>query len=100
MRYKQKRYDKEFKQAAVHLVLEKGMSAGKVAKDLGISQPTVSMWVREFEEHGEKAFEEKAEPKPPPPEVEVRRLQRELARVTMERDILKKAITFFKEEDG
>jgi transposase len=95
-----KRYDKEFKQAAVHLVKGKGMSAGQVGKDLGVSQPTISMWVREFEARGEEAFAEKPEPEVPSSAEEVRRLQRELARVTMERDILKKAITFFKEEAG
>ncbi len=95
-----KRYDKEFKLAAVHLVKENGMSAAKAAKDLGVSQATVSTWVREFEAQGHVAFEQrKIDPKPPSTEEEVRRLHRELARVTMERDILKKAITFFRDEE-
>lgn len=93
------RYDKEFKQAAVHLVKEQGLSAAKVGKDLKVSQAAVSMWVREFDERGKDAFSERKDIPMPLHQEEVRQLQRELARVKMERDILKKAITFFRDEE-
>jgi transposase len=94
---KHKGFDKEFKEAAVRLVKDEGMSATKVAKELGVSQASVSTWVRESEEHGKDAFPGKGNLHGQ--EQEIRRLQRELARVKMERDILKKAITFFRDEE-
>ncbi len=95
MRKKRKSYDREFKEAAVKMVLEQGLSCAKVGEDLGVSGATVGNWVREVEERGKKAFPGKGKPH----EEELRRLQRELERVKMERDILKKAITFFRDEE-
>jgi transposase len=95
VRRQRKTYDKEFKEAAVKMVLEQGLAVSKVAKDLGVSPPSVGGWVREVEERGKKAFPGKGKPH----DEELRRLQRELERVKMERDILKKAITFFRDEE-
>jgi transposase len=94
---KRKYYDLQFKEAAVKLVREKGMSQGQVARDLGVTQTTICNWVREAELHGKNAFPGKGKLRPH--DEEIRRLQRELERVKMERDILKKAITFFKDEE-
>ena len=95
MRRKQKSYDKEFKEAAVKMVLEQGLSCTKVGEDLGVSGASIGNWVREVEERGKKAFPGKGKTH----DEELRRLKRELDRVKMERDILKKAITFFKDEE-
>jgi len=34
----------EFKAEAVALVLERGLSASQVGRDLGVGQPTISRW--------------------------------------------------------
>jgi len=86
-------YDKEFKKEAVRLVLEEGYSAASVERNLGISTNIVYRWVRESEKDPEHVFPGKGRLKPP--EEEVRALQRELARVKRERDILKKAVAIF-----
>ena len=91
---KQRRtYDKEFKSEAVRLVLEEGYSAAEVERNLGIGANIVSRWVRESKEDPDHAFPGKGRLKPP--EEEIRNLQRELARVKRERDILKKAVAIF-----
>ena len=92
-RKKRRTYDKEFKKEAVRLVLEEGYRAAEVERNLGIGTNIVSRWVRESEQDPEHAFPGKGRLKPP--EEEIRDLQRELARVKRERDILKKAVAIF-----
>lgn len=92
-RKKRRTYDQEFKKEAVRLVLEEGYSAAEVERNLGIGINIVSRWVRESEQDPEHAFPGKGRLKPP--EEEIRDLQRELARVKRERDILKKAVAIF-----
>ncbi|MBT9173429.1 MAG: hypothetical protein DDT21_01830 [Syntrophomonadaceae bacterium] len=41
----EKRYNKEFKDGVVRLVLDNGRSGASVAKDLGISEQTVYRWL-------------------------------------------------------
>jgi transposase len=94
---KNKNYTKEFKLGAVKLVLEQGMTASKVAKDLGVAHTSVRNWVLDYKKHGMGAFPGKGNL--PPADEELRQLQRELKRTQMERDILKKAIAFFAEQD-
>jgi transposase len=92
-RKKRRTYDKEFKKEAVRLVLQEGYGAAEVERNLGIGSNIVSRWVRESEQDPEHAFPGKGRLKPP--EEEFRALQRELARVKRERDILKKAVAIF-----
>jgi transposase len=88
-----KRYDREFKQSAVKLVLESGRSVTSIAAELGISDNALFIWKKKYLEDASNAFPGKGHLKPE--EEENRRLKKELAHVTMERDILKKAVAFF-----
>lgn len=49
-------YDKQFKIAAVKLVLEDDMAVAEVAKELSIHYNTLYRWISEYEEYGESAF--------------------------------------------
>jgi len=93
---KRRKYDKEFKLQAVKLVTEQGMSIAQVTRDLDIPNGNVSRWVQEFSKSEVDAF--RGHGNLPPSEDEVRRLKKELKRVTMERDILKKAVGFFSKD--
>jgi transposase len=86
------RYTLEFKQEAVRLV-ESGQSQAAVARSLGVVEQTLGNWVREHRAGTLKG----AGSKPPvsAEQMENSRLRAELARVTMERDILGKATAFF-----
>lgn len=88
-----KRFDKEFKISAVKLVLDSGRSVSSISKDLGVSSNALFIWKKEYLEDTRNAFPGKGHMKPE--EEEIRKLKRELSLVTMERDILKKAIAFF-----
>ena len=79
----------EFKAQAVKLVTEKGLSFVEAAHDLGIGESTLRSWKEASGAHGEQAFPGKGSP--PAHEEELRRLRAEVKRLTMERDVLKKA---------
>lgn len=89
-------HSKEFKREAVRLVTEQGLSKTQVARDLGLHLNSVRTWVKQHEADGEHAFPGKGRMKPA--DAELGRLQRELKRVTAERDILKKALGYFAKE--
>ena len=83
-----KRYSEEFKREAVHLALEGGMSRSRVARDLGVNVNSLAGWIKTAKAtHGREVRETL--------EQASRRLRRELAIVTEERDILKKAVGIF-----
>ena len=91
---KRARYTLEFKIEAVRLV-QGGQSIAAVAKILGISEQTLHNWVK-LQAKGRLTG---ANSKPVSPEqMEISRLRAELARVKMERDILKKAAAYFAKE--
>ena len=90
------KYDREFKVEAIRMAAEEGVSARGVEQRLGVSAGIISRWKGELKIQGVEAFPgtghlgDRDE--------EVRHLRRELARVSQERDILKKATAFFAKE--
>lgn len=96
MSEKRKTYDKEFKISAVKMILEGGMSTARVSRDLGVNENSLHNWKKKYMEDRQNAFPGKGRMKPE--DEEIRMLKKELSRVTMERDILKKAIAFFAKE--
>lgn len=86
-------FDKDFKISAVKLMLESGKSIKSIAEELGISENTLFNWKKKYLEDAKNAFPGKGHMKPE--QEELRRKDREIARLKMERDILKKAIAYF-----
>jgi transposase len=87
-----RKFEPEFKSEAVRLVREQGRTVADVARSLGLHVNTLHTWVRELpvEASGRlRRSHRNAESE------SVRKLERELRRVTEERDILKKAVAFF-----
>ena len=87
-----KQYTLEFKQEAVRLV-ESGQGPGAAARSLGVSEQTLSNWVKAQRKGTLKGASSK--PQITAEQMENSRLRAELARVTMERDILGKATAYF-----
>lgn len=83
------RYTEEFKRDAVAQVVDHGRSVLEVSRRLGVCSKSLYDWVKKH--NTPKADKDQAE--------EIRRLQAELARVTEERDILKKATAYFAKEE-
>ena len=84
-----KRYTNEFKVEAVKQVVDRGYSVASVASRLGMTTHSLYAWVKKYgpdsAEHNAQAAEA----------AEIKRLKKELKRVTDERDILKKAAVYF-----
>jgi transposase len=92
-RKRNRHFTDEFKMDALQLVLEKGMSVGKVARDLDIHPNLLHQWKRKYLNEGKDAFG--GERRLRPEEGELKRLRKELEDVKEERDILKKALAVF-----
>lgn len=93
---KRQRFTAEFKREAVRLLDAGERPASEVAIDLGIRRNQLYKWKAELMRSGEVSFPgsgRKADQ-----DSEIVRLKRELARVTEERDILKKAAAYFAKE--
>jgi transposase len=84
-----KRYPEEFKIEAVKQVVDRGYSVADVAKRLDVTTHSLYTWIKKF---GPDSAEHNAQSEA---DAEIRRLQKELKRVTEERDILKKAAAYF-----
>jgi len=87
-----KQYTLEFKQEAVRLV-ESGQSIAAAARSLGLVEQTLFNWVKAHRAGKLTGASDRA--KLSAEQMEISRLRAELARVTMERDILGKATAFF-----
>ena len=90
---KRRTYDREFKLEAVRLVLQKGRKVAEVARNLGIHDNLLHRWKKQHIEDSENSFPGKGNLKPE--DEAMRKLERKLADVTEERDILKKALAVF-----
>jgi transposase len=93
MEMRRRKYDRQFKEEAVRLILQEGRKTREVAGNLGINESLLSRWKREHEMNGAGAFPGKGHLRPQ--DEEMRQLRKQLSDVTMERDILKKAVAIF-----
>ncbi len=93
MTRERKTYDREFKLSAVKMITEGGMKLSEVSRDLGINENSLHKWKKDYLSDQQNAFPGKGHLKPE--QEELRKKDREIARLTMERDILKKAIAYF-----
>lgn len=90
---KRRTYDKEFKLSAVKMIVEGGMSLMQVSRDLGVNENSLHKWKKDYLSDQQNAFPGKGHLRPE--QEELRMKDREIARLKMERDILKKAIAYF-----
>lgn len=87
---RQRRYSEEFKIEAVRLARTSGQSIRQVALDLGVSNETLGVWLRESRAaEGPLKADERAE---------LSELRRRVRVLETEREILKKAAAFFAQE--
>lgn len=97
MRLPKGKYSKEFREEAVKLVLQGGLSVSEASKRLSLATTTLSNWVKAFRA-GNLAEIGKGQRPLSEAELELARLRRELAEVKLERDILKEANAYFAHE--
>ena len=90
-----KKYDNEFKVMIVEL-LRSGIGVKEVSEDYSLNGCMIRRWRNEYESKSGD-FSKKREVSKQ--EKEVKQLKKELRYVTMERDILKKAVGIFSKSD-
>ena len=93
----QGRYTREFRQEAVKLVMDEGLSWGEAAQRLSLPTSTLANWVKAAKAGRLGEVGKKYRPLTEI-EMELARTRKELAEVKMERDILKKAAAYFARE--
>ena len=98
MAEERKKYDKEFKLTVVEVSFARG-KVKEVAEESGIDPQMLATWRLQYKNHKKIAFPGNGKKMQTETEKEISRLQRELADVRMERDILKKAISIFSSSD-
>jgi transposase len=91
---KRRKYSREYKQEAVLLTREAGVSVSQTARELGINAGLLGKWCKQARTEGSKAFRGQGHAR----DEEMANLKRELARVRKERDFLKDAAAFFASE--
>jgi transposase len=87
-----RKHSREFKREAVRLVRERGVTVAQASRDLDLSPTLIRKWVRQFVTDPKEAFPGQGQQKPE--DAELTRLRREVARLKMERDVLKKAAVY------
>lgn len=85
-------FTEEFKQEAIRLTEASGRTIGQVADDLGIGLSTLTRWKRRYREADLLAGPHEDTAK------ELARLRKENELLRQEREILKRAATFFAKE--
>src|SRR5215467_10682144 len=90
----QRPYPPEFRREAVSLVKVSGRSVRQVAEELGVSTESLRIWIRQDQlDRGERddgLTSDQLE--------ELRRLRKQVRELEQEREILKRAVTFFARE--
>lgn len=82
-------FSEEYKKDAVRMVVDNGINATKVSKDLGIGKSTLEKWLRSYRSSTESQVVSINERE------ELRKLKAENHKLRLERELLKKAAVFF-----
>lgn len=90
---KEKPYPSEFKESAVKLATSSKNPIAQTARELGVNVNTLYGWIDQYSKPREAAMKIDEHHFD-----EIKRLKKELAHVTEERDLLKKAAAYFAKE--
>lgn len=91
-------FSAEFKQEAVALVVDQGYSCAEVGRSLGVRGNLISRWKRQLTEGEKDAFPGNG--KRTADQQRIHDLEKEVRRLRMEKDVLKKATAFFVKESS
>ena len=88
-----RKFTNEFKREAVKLATQPGVPLTKVATELGVERSVLRRWI--LNTQGGRYEPTPGKPLKSDTQAELEQVKRELARVKMERGILKKALGYF-----
>jgi transposase len=89
-----RKFDEDFKQGAVRVVVETGKPIARVARDLGVNEGTLGNWVAKHR----AATEDGEQPLTEPERAELARLRKENTELRMQRDVLKRSVALWVDE--
>jgi transposase len=93
---KRAKHTAEYKHEALRRIVDGKESTAFVADSLGLPRETMYRWLREYRANPTEAF--RGNGTLTSQDEEIRQLRRKVARLEEEREILKKAATFFAKE--
>jgi transposase len=93
-----RKFSDEFKQEAVRLVTVRGVSMAQAARDLEVHVNLLRLWIRTATGDAAAAAAASGGQSAKVDHAELTRLRKEVAKLRMERDILKKAAAYFARE--
>jgi transposase len=85
-----RKFDRSFKAQAVKLVTEQGYKVTEAAVNLGIGVSTLGKWVRKYKEETDSYHAFPGKGRLNPRDYELNRLEKEVAKLKREREILKR----------
>ncbi len=88
-------YTLEFKKSSAKLASESGQSISQTARGLGVNETTLHGWVKQYYPRPSKSESTKNEADL---HKETKRLTKELNRLKLEKEILKKAAAYFAQD--
>ena len=94
MARKKTRYSNDFKLQAAKLVVESGYTYKEASQRLGTTDWSIRQWVDKFRKDGQLPPKGAAQPEAD----EFRQMKKELKRLRLENEILKKAAAYFAKE--
>lgn len=83
-------YSPEFKLEAAQLVLDQNYSVPEAAAAMNVGKSTMENWVRQLKQERAGGISPKASPMTPD-QIKIRELEKKIARIEEEKEILKKA---------
>ena len=87
-----RRFDPDFREGAVRIVIETGRPIAEIARELGVNEGTLGNWVNQHRakaKPGAMSEDERAE---------LARLRKENAELRMQRDVLKRSVVLWVDE--
>ena len=94
----QKRYDEEFKRQAVELVIDSGKTQAQIARELGVSEYSLTLWKKDYLRHVRPGQLDGEQMSPEEMLEKIRQQQSEIEYLKRQREILKKAMSILGEE--
>jgi transposase-like protein len=93
-----RRYEEEFKRQAVELVIHSGKTQAQIARELGVSEYSLTLWKRDYLGQVKPAQLDGEQLSPEQMLDKIRQLQKENDYLKRQREILKKAMSILGEE--
>lgn len=88
-----KKYTKDYKVQICELILQEEVSHKEVAEKFGLNVTMIYRWVEQYKRQGDEAFVGTGHMTPT--EAKLKKMQKELDKLRLENEILKKAAAYF-----